>query len=232
LEKPIWKVTEIAQTLNLNKTTVSRMLKDLQAEGFLQKEKKGYGLGFTFLYLSGVITSHLEIFRESKGILQGIVNNLDETVHLSILEGLGITYVHKVERKDSDELLSDVGRKNPLHCTSSGKVLLAFQKKELVDQVINLGLKKYGPNSITDGVLFRQQLGEVQKQGYAICIDELHEDNVSIAAPIRDYTGNVIAAITIVGKKHRMDPNIMKIRECVVGAGEEISNQLGYIPDL
>lgn len=231
-EKPIWKVTEISQTLNLNKTTVSRLLKDLVAEGFLQKENRGYGLGYSFLYLSGVITSHLEIYRESKDILQKLVHHLDETAHIAILEGLGITYVHKEERKNSETLLSDVGKKNPLHCTSSGKILLAYQKKEVIDQVIGLGLKKYGPYSVTDGDIFRQQLVEIQKQGYAICIDELHENNVSIAAPIIDYTGNIVASVSVVGAKQRMENKISSIRDSLVQAGERISSHLGYIPDI
>ena len=70
---------------------------DLVAEGFLQKEQKKYSLGFSLLSMSGVITSHLEIHRESKDILKKLVADLGETAHIAVLEGKEITYVHKIE---------------------------------------------------------------------------------------------------------------------------------------
>ena len=107
-ESPKWGLTEIANKLQLNKSTVSRLLTDLVAEGFLQKEQKKYSLGFSLLSMSGVITSHLEIHRESKDILKKLVADLGETAHIAILEGNEITYVHKIEcQKPSTSIIID-----------------------------------------------------------------------------------------------------------------------------
>ena len=133
IEKSVWGLTEIANTLQLNKSTVSRLVTDLVAEGFLQKEQRKYSLGFSLLSMSGVITSHLEIHRESKDILKKLVDDLGETAHIAVLEGKEITYVHKIECKNPVRLLSSVGKKNPISCTSAGKVLLAFQSDESID---------------------------------------------------------------------------------------------------
>lgn len=230
-ERPIWGVTEITNTLNMNKSTVSRLIGDLVSEGFLYKDRNKYGLGFSLLNLSGVITSHLEIFRESKDTLYEVVESMNETGHIAVLEGSSITYVQKIECKNPVELLSYVGKTNPVSCTSSGKVLLAFQEEERINCIINLGLPKMGPKSITDPNLFKNQLELVKMQGYSVCIDELHENVVSIAAPIKDYTGNVVAAISIVGTKQRItNEKINYFTETIIRAGKNISLKLGFIP--
>lgn len=231
-EKPVWGVTEISHALNLHKSSVSRLISDLTAEGYLQKEKNKYCLSYSLLYLSGVITTHLEIQRESKELLEELVKEWGETAHIAVLEGTGITYVNKVECEKPVELLSFIGRKNPVSCTSSGKVLLAYQKKEIIQQVLEEGLPKMGPNSVTNPESLQQQLRMIKKQGYSVCIDEMHEDVISIAAPIKDYTGEVTAAVSIVGTKERMEmKNIDRMIKALVQTGEEISLNLGFIPN-
>ena len=96
---------------SINKSTVSRLVTDLVAEGFLQKEQRKYSLGFSLLSMSGVITSHLEIHRESKDILKKLVDELGETAHIAVLEGKEITYVHKIECKNPVRLLSSDWKK-------------------------------------------------------------------------------------------------------------------------
>jgi IclR family transcriptional regulator, KDG regulon repressor len=230
-DAPVWGITEIANNLHLNKTTVSRLVGDLVSEGYLQKEKSKYCLGYSLLCLSGVITSHLEIHRESKEPLRRLVDHLGETAHVAVLEGSGITYVHKIECKNPVHLLSYIGKKNPVSCTSSGKVLLAFQKKNVFEAIIKAGLPKMGPNSVIEPVLLKSQLKDIKEQGYSVCIDELHEGVVSIAAPIRDYTGEVIAAISIVGTKQRIrEEKLKEFIQQIMAAGDDISIKLGYIP--
>ncbi|PLS01814.1 IclR family transcriptional regulator [Neobacillus cucumis] len=231
-ENPIWGITEIANALQMNKSTVSRLVSDLIMEGFLQKEGSKYRLGFSLLSISGVITSHLEIHRESKDILKNLVSELGETAHISILEGKEVTYVHKIECKNPVPLLSSIGKRNPLTCTSSGKILLAFHNKNFIESILAEGLPRMGPNSETDPDQLKSQLIQIKKQGYSICIDEMHENSVSIAAPVRDYTEEVVAAVSVVGTRDRIQNNkINRFTERVLEAANEVSIRLGYIPD-
>ena len=230
-ESPEWGLTEIANKLQLNKSTVSRLVTDLVAEGFLQKEQKKYSLGFSLLSMSGVITSHLEIHRESKDILKKLVADLGETAHIAILEGNEITYVHKIECQNPVRLLSSIGKKNPVSCTSAGKVLLAFKSNDRINSLIEAGLPHMGPNSVTDSDQLKAQLIQIKKQGYSICIDEMHENVVSIAASVRDYTGDVVAAVSVVGTRERIhDGKINPFVETIIEAAKEVSIRLGYIP--
>ncbi len=230
-ESPVWRLTEIANKLQLNKSTVSRLVTDLVAEGFLQKEQKKYSLGFSLLSMSGVITSHLEIHRESKDILKKLVADLGETAHIAVLEGKEITYVHKIECRNPVRLLSSIGKKNPVSCTSAGKVLLAFKSNDMIDSLIEAGLQQMGPNSVTDSDQLKDQLIQIKEQGYSICINEMHENVVSIAASVRDYTGDVVAAVSVVGTGERIhDQKINQFVEAIIEAAKEVSIRLGYIP--
>ncbi|MDT8859699.1 IclR family transcriptional regulator [Alkalihalobacillus sp. MEB130] len=229
-EKPTWGVTEMANALSLNKSTVSRLVKELVLEGFLEKNGSKYQLGISVLCLSGVVTSHLEIYREAKLTLHSLVNKVEETAHIAVLEDASITYLHKVECNQPVQLLSYIGKNNPATCTSSGKVLLAYQPDWVVTSVVKNGLPKCGPNSITDQNQLMKDLEIIRQNGYSICINELHDEVVSIAAPVRDYSGDVIAAVSIVGPSHRMNEPLFPyyVKE-VVKAGKDISEKLGYI---
>jgi IclR family KDG regulon transcriptional repressor len=230
MEKPIWGVTEIANALDLKKSTASRLIGDLVMEDYLEKHHTKYRLGLSLLCLSGVITSDLEINREAKDTLRALVDQLDETAHLSILEDANVTYLDKVECKHPVRLLSHIGKRNPAFCTSSGKVLLAFQTEEIVRQVIEAGLPRMGPNSISDPDELYRDLLKVRQQGYSVCINEMHEEVVSIGAPVRDYTGKVIAAVSVVGSRQRIiDGKIPQFINAIIKAAKEISNKLGYI---
>lgn len=232
-EKPVWGITEISKELQLTKSTVSRLVADLGAEGFLQKEQQKYTLGFSLLSICGVITSHLEIHRESKDILRKLVDDLEETAHIAVLEGKEITYIHKIECPNPVPLLSSIGKRNPVTCTSAGKILLAFHKRNFIESIIKEGLPRIGPNSQTNPEEFKSQLSQIKKQGYSICIEEMEENAVSIAAPVRDYTGTVVAAVTVIGTRERIHENKMTgFIERIIEAANEVSLRLGYIPEL
>ncbi len=234
IEKPEWGISEMARALHINKSTVSRLVSELIQESFLEKKGRKYSLGLSLLRLSGVVTSHLEIHRESRESLIQLVEDLQETAHVAILEDGSVTYLHKVDCKHPVRLLSHVGKRNPAHCTSSGKILLAYQTESKVKDLITAtGLTPMGPNSITESSRFFQDLHTVRKQGYSVCIDEMHDDVVSIAAPIRDYTGQVVAAVSVVGPGQRIThEKIPVFIERIIASGRDISINLGYIESI
>ncbi|WP_047151907.1 IclR family transcriptional regulator [Aneurinibacillus tyrosinisolvens] len=231
LEEPEKKVTDLAQSLGLGKSTVSRMLATLASEGFVLKdpETQKYRLGLSILDLNTIVTSNLEINRESQPILQKLVNEIGETTHIAVLEGMDVVYLNKVECKHPVQILSHVGRRNPVHCTSSGKAILANQEEEVIEQFIQNGLYKHTVNTITDPDDFRSILKTVKEQGYATSIEEISDGSASIAAPIFDYTGRVVYAISVIGPVHRMNPYNISIINKVKSAAKEISSKLGYM---
>ena len=225
------KVNELSESLGLAKSTVSRLLSTLAHEGFVVKDKKtgGYKLGISVLTLGGIVTNELEIHKEASPVMNRLVVETGETAHLAVLEGTSTIYIHKEECNHPVRILTHLGRKNPAYCTSSGKVLLAYSEESLVQQVIDEGLKAYTSKSITDPGVLLKELEEIRNRGYAISTEELTEGTRSVAAPIRDYTGKVVAAINVVGPLQRMkDYKIPTIARKVMQAGEEASERLGY----
>jgi IclR family transcriptional regulator, KDG regulon repressor len=229
--EPTKRVSELAESLGLAKSTVSRLLATLASEGFVIKDENtnAYRLGLSVLTLGGIITNDLEIHKEAAPVLYKLVNDTGETAHLAILDGLDTIYIHKEEGNHPVRILTHLGRRNPSYCTSSGKVLLAFSEPKIVDKVIAVGLIKHMHNTITNPELLQSELETIQKQGYAVSTEELTEGTRSVAAPIRDYTGQVVSAITVVGPIQRMtDHKITRIAKKVMEAGNEASERLGY----
>lgn len=229
--EPSKRVTDLAKSLGLAKSTVSRLLSTLASEGFVVKDEKTheYKLGLSVLTLSGILTNNLDIHSEAAPVLNNLVNSTGETAHLAILDGIDTIYIHKEECNHPVRILTHLGRRNPSYCTSSGKVLLAFNNDNIVDQVIENGLVAHTSNSITNPDELRSELETIQSKGYAVSTEELTEGTRSIAAPIKDYTGKVVSAITVVGPIQRMTNNkIPAFSKAVIKASKEASERLGY----
>ncbi|WP_102349002.1 IclR family transcriptional regulator [Bacillus sp. Marseille-P3661] len=231
MDEPEKKISDLAATLGLHKSTVSRTLATLASEGFVSQDPdtKKYRLGLSVLTLSGVVNSTMEIYRESLPILKKLVDDIGETAHISMLDGFNVIYLQKVDCNHPIRYLTHVGKTNPSYCTSSGKVLLAHSSDDFVDKVIESGLKASTKATITDPDQLRAHLRKVKEQGFSYSLGELLEGVNSVAAPIFDYTGNVIAALTVVGPSQRIDQHqIRPLAKKIINASMEISDNMGY----
>src|SRR5439155_21666783 len=118
-------------------------------------------------------------------------------------------------------------------CTSVGKALLAFQPLEMVQQVVDQGLKRFTPNTITDSDLLLAELSNIRTRGYSIDDEEIEVGLRCVAAPIRDHTGQVVAAISVAAPVQRMTKKqIQSTVPTVAAAAEAISRRMGYLPTL
>jgi DNA-binding IclR family transcriptional regulator len=229
VDRPELGVTEISRALGLSKSTVHYLMATLTKEGLLEKTPKAkYKLGLAFLRLTGIIEEQMEIHRESLPILTQLRDEFQESAYVGILEQTKVAYLQKAEARYSVPALSQIGNRNPAFCTGTGKAILAYQKEEIIAEIA-ADLHVYGPNSITDPEQFKRHLKMVKEQGYAICVDEIDTGITSIGVPVRNYTGKVIAAVSIVGATERihhknMPLMIQKLKE----AGLELSRKLGY----
>ena len=231
MEEPEKKVNEIAESLGMNKSTVSRMMATLASENFVYKDQKTkkYRLGISALALSGIAGSQLDISREAQSILKGLVETMEETVHLSVLDQLDVMYIEKVECQQPVRVLTYVGSRNPTYCTSAGKVILANSDKKLAEKVIERGLQSFTEHTITNPDDLLEHLEQIREDGYAFSIEELQEGVTSIAAPVFDHTGNVIAALSMVGPKQRILPHKIPVfAKNITIAAREISARMGY----
>lgn len=231
MEEPEKRVSDLSESLGLNKSTVSRTMATLASEGFVFKnpETNKYRLGLSIVSLSGIVNNNTDIYKESLPVLNKLVESCGETAHISVLDNYEVIYLQKVECNHPVRFLTHVGKRNPLYCTSAGKVLLAYAKDDVVETVIENGLEAFTKNTITDPDQLRKHLKKIKQDGYAYSFEELSEGVNSIATPIYDYNGNVVSALSVVGPKQRIDNQKLKaITQQTVNASKEISDRLGY----
>ncbi|GCL73042.1 MULTISPECIES: IclR family transcriptional regulator [Paenibacillus] len=231
LDEPEKKVTDLAKSLGLGKSTVSRLLSTLASEGFVTKdhETQKYRLGLSILNLNTIVTSNLEVERESLPVLQKLVDDIQETCHIAVLDGTDVIYIKKVECKHPIQILTHIGRRNPAYCTSSGRVLLAYQDEQVVRRILGGELKAYTTKTNTDPETILNLIKKAREQGYTVSVEELREGVTSISAPIRDYTNQVVNTLTVIGPTHRMNPaNLKGYIHKIISAANEISVRLGY----
>ncbi|WP_394233956.1 IclR family transcriptional regulator [Niallia oryzisoli] len=230
-ENPEVTVKQLSETLGLSTSVTSRLLSALTKEGFVYKIKgtQKFRLGTSVLSIGGVLISSLEIHKEAMPHLERLVSLTGETSHLSFLENNHTVYLCKVDCGNPVPTKTHLGRNNPLHCTSTGKILMAYDHYDVFDTVITEGLVEYTPYTITNPETLKAQLKKIRMEGYAVDMEEHSLGVASVAAPIRDYTNRVIAAVNIVGPIQRVNSKtIPLLSKHVKSIAESISQEMGY----
>lgn len=226
-------VTELAHRLGLHKNNVFRLLATLEVRGYIEQDKKSgnYRLGLKTFELASVFLHHLGIRRQAKPILEELVARCDETAYLAVLDGPEVVYLLMEETSQTVRILPRVGRRLPAYCTASGKVQLAYESTDRLNEIFrDHSLKKLTDRTIADLVTLKEHLKEVARQGYAVDDEELEEGVRCIAAPIRDYSHRVVAAVGLSGPVPRFSLERIEkeLVPLVKEAAAKISQRLGY----
>jgi IclR family KDG regulon transcriptional repressor len=230
-ESPHWTVTQVAKTLDLGKSTISRLLSTLAAGGFVAKnlETGQYGLGLRAYEVGLAYLSGLSLRRATMPILEELAFAAHETVYLGILGDRAGIYIDKILSPLSLRVDSHIGFAVPLHATALGKVLLAAQPAEYTDALIGAGLRAYTRRTITAPRTLRAELRRVRTEGCALDLEEFEENLNCIAFPLRDHRGTVVAAFSVSGPAVRLTRQVMEgylphFRQ----AASTISGRLGF----
>ncbi|KKM11419.1 IclR family transcriptional regulator [Clostridiales bacterium PH28_bin88] len=226
-------VTEISKLLELHKSTVHGILTTLEYRRYLEQnpETGKYKLGLKLFELGNLVQDGMDLKVVAGPFLQRLVEEHGETVHLVIMDQGEAVYIDKRDSHQSMRMVSQVGKRLPCHCTGVGKTLLAFLPEEQLEAVIReKGLARFTGNTITEPAALKEHLREVRQRGYAIDDQEITEGLTCVAAPIRNHTGNVVAAMSVAGPSIRMGrEKIGGIIISVTKAAEELSEKLGYV---
>ncbi len=230
-EHPVLGVSELSRQLGIGKSSVHRILSTLAEEGFVTKTADDrYQLGLKLNTLGQLVVNGLELRTVSHGPLERLRNDSGETVHVAVLEGTDAMYVHRIESLATLRTFARVGRRVPAHTTSSGKCLLAFGPPEAVDLVVQAGLARIGPRSITTERAFRSALDTIRANGYVVSVEENEKGVVSVGAPVFGHDGICIAAVSMAGPTLRLTSEqlprcIRLVRKCAL----DISVGMGFL---
>jgi len=225
-------VSDLGRKLGVHKATASRLAAALAERELLDRNPQNdrYRIGFGLVRLAGSAIAGLDIVREAHPLLESLAEQTKETTNLGVLSGDSVVYIDQVTGTRSVVAMSWVGRRTPLHCTSNGKILLAYGSQAERDRVLERRLDRFAPNTIVDAGVLRSQLDEIRRRGYAQTIEELEEGLNAVAAPVRRADGQVTAALSVSGPAFRMRGiDLPRMARLAMDAADAISHRLGYV---
>jgi DNA-binding IclR family transcriptional regulator len=227
---------DITARLGLPRTSTHELVTTLAHRGYLvaaQDRSGHYRLGVPLFHLGSVFAEQVDLAREGRMVSEQISAACQETVHVAVLDGTEVLYVAKADSAHAVRLVSAVGRKLPAHCTAVGKMLLAnLPGEEFAARYRkNVPLDAMTTRSITSVAELRARLDEIAERGLAYEYCESNEAAACVAAPVRDRTGRVIAAMSVSVPTPRWNDQVgEKLGDLVAEGANQLSAQLGYYP--
>lgn len=217
-------LAQITDASGFVKNKVFRILYTLEKHNLVMRDDAGlYWLGIRLLEYGQHVKRDMTLLEASRAVMDWLVQETCETIFLAVVSGTeGLCVAARVSPQ-SIRLFGEVGRRAPLHSGGTTKVLLAYMPEDEQRAVLDAF------EGEIDRPALEKRLVQVREQGYAVVVDELDIGAHSIAAPIRDYRGRVVAALSIAGPSHRFpDETIERYIRLAQQAAGQISAALGY----
>jgi DNA-binding IclR family transcriptional regulator len=224
-------ISDLARRLGVAKSTVHRLAVTLVADGMLERNPDSgkYRLGIALFRLGSLVRRRMILSNEARPLLRELREKVNETVHLAVLDGNEIMYVYNLESTQAIRMRSDVGVRKPAYCTAEGQAILAFQPPDVVERVVRAGLPVRTPQTITDATALRKVLDGIRQRGCAIEDQESEIGMRCVAAPLRNDTGEVVAAIGLAGPVSRLSKKALAaFIPHVIETAAAISARLGH----
>lgn len=227
-------LSDIVRKTGLNKTTAKRLISNLVSRGYLQQShsNKHYQLGLRLFELGGIVFSSFNLREVAAMPMTRLQGETGATVLLGIMMDGQLVYTDKRECRGMIRIFSDIGWRRPLHYGMLGMVLMAYLDTEQVREMLRMcPLEPHTPFSITDEDAFSLRLEKIRNQGYVLEREEAVEGIIGIAAPIRNYSREVIAALGIAlpTSQSHLKNGFEHFVELVKKTCDEISSDLGYL---
>lgn len=223
---------EIAKALRIPKSTAHGILETLVHEGLVAREARTgiYSLGIRLLELGQAAQENFELRRVASPRLLALNRELDETVHLTVLDGDVVLYVDCFESSKRLRTYSVIGVRAPLHCTAVGKAILAFLDDDEQIRLVNrIALERFTERTITDRAALLAHLKTVRARGWSVD-DVEHEEGVRcVGVPVFDNRGRVCASLSISGPTQRIRTALLpSLARKARAAALDVSRAVGY----
>ncbi|HEX7072499.1 MAG TPA: IclR family transcriptional regulator [Hyphomicrobiaceae bacterium] len=199
---------DLSARLALPRQTVHRILVQLEEAGLIvrdpQRDRFSVGPRLSTLALNALQTHNQSA--PIRAVLQQLVDDIEETCNVGVLDGLDFLYLERIECHWSLRVHLQAGSRVPAHCTSGGKVMLAHLDETVRAKLFrNISLKAYTSTSITRVSDLEADLAQVRERGYAVNNQEFTVGIIGVAVPVADRHGRVLAALAVHGPAPRLD---------------------------
>lgn len=207
LKDEYMSISKISQITGLSQSTTHRILNDMVLCNYVIKNHslKMYKIGVGMLTLASRLMASNSITTASREEMTKLNKITTETIHLVSLDGMEAVYIDKMDTRHSIGLMSRIGKKIPLYCTSAGKAILAFKDEEWINEYIDtIKRERYTAKTLVDEIELRKELMHVKECGYALDNEEHHDNIICIGAPIFSSPDEPIASISIAAPAYRL----------------------------
>jgi DNA-binding IclR family transcriptional regulator len=224
-------VTEIADELDIHKSTAYRLLTTLRDRGLVEQDAatEKYRLGFGVVVLASSVTAELDLIRCARPVCERLSRETEETVTVAVLDDDDAVVIHQNISRSSALSVDWTGRHTPLHATAAGKIFLHNMPDEQRRRLLKRPLQRFTESTIVDPGTLQEHIREVADLGYAHTIEELEVGLNAVGAPICYADGRVVAAVSVSGPAFRMPvESLPRMGRQVRAAAEDISRCLGF----
>lgn len=225
-------LTELSNQSVTNKVTVLRILANLEARGYVERDNLGrYSLGLRLLQLGLRKSAATDLRAVARPMLRQLRDRFDETVNLGISDGSRILYIDILESSLGLRMAATVGAHDDVHSTAIGKAIASTWNERPQETIESLFLEPKTCKTIVTTEALETELRVTKERGYAIDDEENEPGARCIGAPVFDHTGQCVGAISVSGPTIRMtDARIEQIVPEVQRSSGTISARLGYRP--
>jgi DNA-binding IclR family transcriptional regulator len=232
-ERPLG-VTEIGAHIGVDKSSVHRLLATMTAHGFTEQDRdtRRYRLGTKIVELGHLATAKVRLVDEARPFVRELAARAGQSAHLAVMRDYRVVYLDEAVPHSGLRVDVPVGGLAPAYCTALGKALLGhLDDRELGQFVTAVTLAPYTSRTIVSHDSLYQALAEVRQRGYALDDEEFHEGVLCIAAPVRDHTSAVVAALGISGPKQQVSAvGVDALAATVTASAARLSQRLGFTP--
>ncbi|MGH9245932.1 MAG: IclR family transcriptional regulator [Acidimicrobiales bacterium] len=222
-------LSTVARTVGLHPTTTLRMLDSLRSRDLVRQRRGLYEVGARAFEIGSAFLGRVSLAQEAQALVEELAERVNETASFGILDGGEVLYLAIAHGQWELGIQSLPGGRHPAHCTALGKAMLAHLPWEDVERILHEHPPvRRTPATLVGPAAIRRALAEVVRMGYAVDAEERLPGVVCLAAPIRDCTGAVVAAISISGPQLRLGPDrIPSLADEVMAVANEGSRILG-----
>ena len=198
-QRPSMTLSEVANVTGFTRAASRRFLLTLVNEGYAKQTNKQFSLTAKILDLGFSYLSTLDIWHNAKPLMTALVEQLNESCSAAVLDGNDVVYVARVATtKRIMSITLNVGTRLPAFATSMGRVLLADMSLPALDRLLaHYHLKQFTQYTLTDKKALKAEIAQVKTQGYSMVEQELELGLTSISVPVRNGSGEVIAALSV-----------------------------------
>lgn len=231
-QTPELTMTQIAEQVGINKSTVHRLLVTLEGKRFVERDPLTgiYRPGIRFLQVAYLTLVRNDLRNLAAPYMNHLCELQRENINLTILDDIDVIYLHVVESTQRVKLAAAPGQRLPAFCTASGKAILAFIPEENVKRIIERGTPKYTQRTLTSPQELFEDIRLIRERGFAIAEQEFEDGINAIAAPIFNRNQQPIASLSVAGPAYRLTrERLLAISPILLATTHDIAEAMNHL---